>query len=41
MTTVEAWLGTWSTSRRRVTVSVVPLYVAEPADQIIALFEED
>jgi hypothetical protein len=23
------------------TVSVVPLYVAEPADQIIALFEED
>ena len=23
------------------TVSVVPLYVAEPADQIISLFEED
>jgi hypothetical protein len=23
------------------TVSVVPLYMAEPADQIIALFEED
>jgi hypothetical protein len=23
------------------TVSIVPLYVAEPADQIIALFEED
>jgi hypothetical protein len=23
------------------TVSVVPLYVAEPADTIIALFEED
>jgi hypothetical protein len=23
------------------TVSVVPLYIAEPADQIIALFEED
>jgi hypothetical protein len=23
------------------TVSVVPLYVAEPADQIIALFEDD
>ena len=23
------------------TVSIVPLYIAEPADQIIALFEED
>jgi len=23
------------------TISVVPLYIAEPADQIIALFEED
>jgi hypothetical protein len=29
------------TKRPEWTVSVVPLYVAEPADDIIALFEED